>query len=366
MLNKKYDVIINGSSPLHLALAIKNLHQKKSVLLLEERSCLGGAWYTSNVWDLKNLEVGCHILKNKSQGYKILEGINIPLHCMNPQPGIIINAPRGLSFFNSSLNTLFYLVSKITGKTVFSRFSYDQLRGIKHTTDKKTKFLYLENGCGELVQGLTKQITQLGGTIISNTKIESVNLTAEQLRIQTNSENVIETERLILSKNFNIKSIVIDKQVINPIKKVLIGEHYVLRLNGKKAQNFSFLHVLEHPRINLISDTGMWNKGKKPAELIICISVKSNTGVQENNLVINSIDDQPTAQLQQKEANYLLNELKRKNLLTNETTLIDFLYEPYPIYVKHQDKLEEVVTKAKPNIQLVNSTDLVDSLIEYC
>lgn len=366
MLSKKYDVIINGSSPLHLALAIKNLHKKKSVLLLEERGCLGGAWYTSNVWGLKNLEVGCHILKNKSKGYKILQGLNIPLRSMNPQPGIIINAPRGLSFFNSSLNTLFYLVSKITGKTVFSRFSYDQLRGIKHTTDKKTKFLYLENGCAELVEGLSKQINQLGGTIITDTKIESVNQDAEQLRIQTNSENAYETENLILSKNFNINSIVIDKQEINPIKKVLIGEHYVLRLNGKKAQNFSFLHVLEHPRINLISDTGMWNKDKKPTELIICVSVKSNAGVQENNLVINSIEDQPTAELQRKEANDLLIELKRKNLLTNETSLIDFLYEPYPIYVKHQNKLEEIITKAEPNIQLVNSTDLIDSLIEYC
>ena len=71
--------------------------QNKSVLVIDDKEVLGGAWYTKDLWGYSNLEVGCHTLKNKSKGYRVLKEQGVPMEVMQIQPAVTV-APAQRTF----------------------------------------------------------------------------------------------------------------------------------------------------------------------------------------------------------------------------------------------------------------------------
>lgn len=362
----EYDNIIVGSSPLNLIVALQKLSNNEKVLLIEENEKLGGAWYTKSIWGYKNMEVGCHILKNKVSGYSILTKNGLKLKTMSPKPSVLIAKPNGVSALNKVLNTFFYLVCKIAGKATIERPFYDFLKSLKHGRQERSEYKYFPNGCFELVKKLELDILKRNGIIKTNCKIKSANVQNSPICVTSSSGEQMTCKKLILTKNFNIENITWNDTTSNPIQRVLIGEHYVLRLNGKKKSPFSFIHVLEDNLINLISDTGAFCEDVPNTELVLCISVKSGNGVKENNLIVNSIESKPTKTEQNQCAEMLLKKLKDFNLISVSTLMIDFIYESYPVNVKDPNAIKELKERKNPNVEFLDSTDLIDSLIQYC
>src|SRR3990167_7835157 len=59
-----YDCILIGSSPFTLIESLYQYHLGKTVLILEQASECGGAWKSIEVFDIPNVDMGCHELKN--------------------------------------------------------------------------------------------------------------------------------------------------------------------------------------------------------------------------------------------------------------------------------------------------------------
>ena len=72
--------------------------QNKSVLVIDDKEVLGGAWYTKDLWGYSNLEVGCHTLKNKSKGYRVLKEQGVPMEVMQIQPAVADAALVAVAF----------------------------------------------------------------------------------------------------------------------------------------------------------------------------------------------------------------------------------------------------------------------------
>ena len=97
--------------------------QNKSVLVIDDKEVLGGAWYTKDLWGYSNLEVGCHTLKNKSKGYRVLKEQGVPMEVMQIQPAVTVARPSGLSLLNSLRNSLFYFAHRLSGRATVSENS---------------------------------------------------------------------------------------------------------------------------------------------------------------------------------------------------------------------------------------------------
>ena len=81
--NKLFDVIVIGSSPFLMAEALFLERQGYRVALVEKRNRLGGAWYTTPVWEFDSIQVGCHYIERGRNGRVFLqETLGIPLEPM--------------------------------------------------------------------------------------------------------------------------------------------------------------------------------------------------------------------------------------------------------------------------------------------
>lgn len=363
---EQFDFIVVGSSPLNLVYAMDKKRQGKSVLVIDDKEVPGGAWYTKDLWGYSNLEVGCHTLKNKSKGYRVLKEHGVPMEVMETQPAVTVARPSGLSFLNSMRNGLFYFTHQLTGKATVSRKLYDFYGLITKKRLDTTAFEYCPLGCGDMISGLQRSLEGLDIDLRLNTQIESLKLQSENARLILKGKEPIEASQVVLTKNFNIPSFEFEEETIEPVVKSHIGEHYVLRIEGEVKTEFSFIHVHEDDLINLISDTARYTREQKKGEIVLCVSTKTSSGTAENNLVINDSSNSASAELQEPTANSIMKKLKDFGLIDQKSTLKDALYETYPVNVKSAEDLNRLKSLGGSKLQFLDSTDLIDSLVQYC
>lgn len=362
----KYDFIIVGSSPLNLIYAMDQKRQNKSVLVIDDKEVLGGAWYTKDLWGYSNLEVGCHTLKNKSKGYRVLKEQGVPMEVMQIQPAVTVARPSGLSLLNSLRNSLFYFAHRLSGRATVFRKLYDFYGLITKKRLDTTPFEYCPLGCGDMISGLKNSLQEMDIEVRLNTKIESLKFSGESVKLLLESQGELEANQLVLTKNFNIPNFEFEEKTIQPSVKSHIGEHYVLRIAGEMKTKFSFIHVHEDELINLISDTSRYTREHKDGEIVLCVSTKTSSGTAENNLVINDSSNSASAELQAQTADSIMKKLKGFGLIDQKSTLKDALYETYPVNVKAAEDVKNIVSLGGSRIQFLDSTDLIDSLVQYC
>jgi phytoene dehydrogenase-like protein len=84
-----YDTILVGSSPLNLLEAIYLKQKGQKVLVIDRQSKIGGAWATTELNGLPDLEIGCHIWDIIPEVITFLgRYLELDLQPLQPQPRI--------------------------------------------------------------------------------------------------------------------------------------------------------------------------------------------------------------------------------------------------------------------------------------
>lgn len=83
-----YDDVVLGSSPVSMVEALYHARRGRRVLLVEQKSVLGGAWSMIDTLGLRRIENGCHLLTPADEEvYAFLEtALGMELHPLAPQP----------------------------------------------------------------------------------------------------------------------------------------------------------------------------------------------------------------------------------------------------------------------------------------
>jgi hypothetical protein len=347
-----YNAIFIGSSPLFL-MCHHTLSKTQSSLLLEASGKLGGAWYYGDLWDARNIEMGCHILKNIPKGYDLMKKHGIPLEQMQTQPALLITAIKGESFLNTAKNAFLYSRKIFTSNKLHSKYSVQKLENI---VKRKTlvPYHYLRRGCFDLLESL-KPDPQ---TVFKNKPVRSISVAGDVATLLLDDGTQLTADHVYLPRNFKINAIVLNKEAQDLRYTAFISEHYLLKY-PKNSVRFTFFECLGDDLVNLVSNVGLYTETQFD---IIAIAVKKPAAKQENNLSVSAFSGLPGEAEKQDVANQIHGKLLKFGVLRPGCKLIDFHYEPYILNSRSRQENDALAKKSNGVLIFMDTTDLVESI----
>ncbi len=349
----QYDSIFLGSSPL-MMMSHAALCKKENSLLIEQSDRMGGAWYTSELWGINNLEVGCHILKNYQKGFELLQKSQLLPDQMQIPPKTLYRTRKGESFMNS-LKINFLLLSKTFSKSkLLEMYRVDKIGNLFKKNEIQPYF-YFNGGCQELVSGLNKTDCN-----ISQNSITEISVSNGKALLKLKDGSSLSTSKLYLPKNYKTEKFQIENKSISYEYENYVSEHYVF-LFEKEIDHISFVDVVGDDLINLISNVGLYTDTKGKG--VLCISIKKSNGVQENNLSVRTYEDMPTDLEQSQLAREIHNKLLDFGIIEESNKLLKSHYEPYVLNVKKNKSAYDLSKLSNGTIEEFDTSDLILSMI---
>lgn len=349
-----YDHIFIGSSPLFL-MCHNEVNKTQNSLLLEQSTRIGGAWYTTNIWGIHNLELGCHILKNNPLGYKLMEAQGATLKEMKLQPSILLCKLQGESALN--------YVKNITLRT--SRIFSSNKLITKHKVQKLEQLLrkrescphrYLDLGCYQLIQELSAKSRNLE----QDKTVQEISFEEDFAVVTLVNGDSYRAKHVHIPRNCLIPKFTFADKSIEPDYDDYVSEHYILKLNKQKKE-FSFIECIGDELLNLVSNVSLYVKDSE--HLILAVAVKKPSSVPENNLVVTKFEDLPDEAEQKSTVELIMNKLKAFKVIEKNNELLDFHYEPYLLKPRvNNPELNEHIKKEE-RLSLHDTTDLIESVI---
>ncbi len=371
-----FDVVVVGSSPLML---IESLYQKqvlnKSVCVVEKARYGGGAWKTSQLFDLDHIEVGCHYLSRSNLGYKLLEDhIGVKLekvdrHFYDFTEAIVKSSPskkktiengrasiienddpkRAFKVAIKKMQIILKALVRLDFPTI--DFSIKRIRSIG-------AFKYPKYGCSDLTERLISLCMKNNIIFKYNTEIEkAVHIDNNQISLHT-SNNVIQTKKLLLGQGVRVPLFKNSNKILISHEDVL-STHMILKIKGKKNQDFIVLqkeknasHWLDDDNYFFrITDVGRYFKDgdKKPEEgtLLLCcqISGLKFTGKEDPLEIIQY--------------------LKNLNLINQEASMIASHVDVHHGSMILKDNFKKETKNLPPNIKIFGTWDLTFCMEEH-
>lgn len=349
-----FDTIFLGSSPVQMMAHNKSC-QNGTSLLIEQKSKLGGAWYTSELWGIKNMEMGCHILKNIPEGLRIMKENGVQLTEMQVPPTMFYNSYKGETFLNGLKLKFLWFRSLFSSSHLHERYFVNKLEsGFK--SSHITHYHYLPKGCFDLVQ----QLTPAPETFLTNQTINKVCCENGKVIVDLTNGEQHSCQRLFVPKNYKLEHLTINGQEILFEYDTYISEHYVLKFKDH-LNHFSFIDVVGDDLINLISNVSLYTDYQEGT--VLTIATKKPAAKTENNLEISGFDGYPTKEEQEKIVNRLIEKLKRFKIIPSKAQFEAFHYEPYLLDVKKNNRAYHLATLSNGQVISLDTSDLVESVI---
>jgi len=349
----QYDSIFLGSSPL-MIICHNALNSKENSLLIEQNERIGGAWYTDELWNIKNLELGCHILKNYQAGHELMTKSNLKPIEMKIPPKKLFRTRKGESFLNT-LKINFLLMSKAFQKRkLIEMYKVDKIGNLLKKKEIQ-KYFYFQDGCNELINDLANCDNN-----ILTSKIAEVSVKDGKANLILEDGQEVSTAKLYVPKNYRIDRFEIEGEKIAYEYENYVSEHYVF-LFENEIKDISFVDVVGDDLINLVSNVGLYTDtiGKG----VLCVSIKKSNGVAENNLSVRTFEDMPTKEEQDSVIKLVLQKLKQFKIIDSSNQHLKSHYEPYILNVKTNKSQYDIGELSKGIIEELDTSDLILSMM---
>lgn len=353
----KFDIVVAGSSPIMLIEAYFHALSGKTVAILEEAAHPGGAWYTRDIWGLKSIEMGCHILeKYNGAAYRFLKNrIGMVLVPVRPQPIAILDHMT----ISQQLNSLWYDIRCFLGAVLTLRIKVIPslfLRFLRTFTGiiMFSDYLYPENGCGRMIEVLVELNKKAGVNFFFNSTLRSVHINDAGPNYCETASGRIDFKQLIASPNLRVDRVYHTGRQIEVPKRESKVLHVILDLEAEKKNNFSYVNILnKNSFIIRVSDVGDRNfkRGELIAKgrLIVCVQLERN------------IENRITNQLAEK----TLEELVRLGLLRSDASVKQHHVEYFSASSINPSAISTFRKKLQPHVTLLDTSDLTAGIAYY-
>lgn len=341
---KILDRIIIGSSPLAIVEAVFLRSKGFSVLNIDERKSVGGAWSTIKHPGFPEVELGCHIWSFHKETYKLLEQLlNIELLKLSPQPTILYKSFMIPYDWKSNLLTLKKVVTNIThlSKVLVGpdvRFSV-----------LPSKYLYPSKGALSIQQSLADLIEKHHLKIDLNTKVDKVVLYNNRVELFDIGNKLIAiTKVLVLTSLSRISSFVLESgEEIFTNTKVLDYVHAHFIVENVRGKSFSYIRTNGDKVIHRVSDMTSQVKGQLAEnQKLFCVGIFQNAYSSLEKKALET---------------YVFDFFIKNNLISESSSLIDFKTNVYSSNYNDSGFIDNLIESSNGKIFFLRSTDFVYS-----
>jgi len=241
-----YDIIYIGSSPLSILDAACQKSQNKNVLIIENKSFIGGSWACVDIFGYKEVENAIHYFLPSYKGIKFMRDV---------LKWNIVNSNNKFRVLNKKIfykqifkydNPIGKIISKFTNREINKIFSISFLQNLFNSS------YYLEKGSKEIIKFCKKIIKDDNIDILYQYNIENININSNSSNVNIlikdlkpkgkNSKISINTKKINLTHGLKIKKIEGDKGSIKfkPLIEPRPHIHLLVKDNQKLFNELIF------------------------------------------------------------------------------------------------------------------------------
>lgn len=342
---KSYGVGIIGTSPLTIieACFLKKI-EAKSVVNIDERSVVGGAWTTVHYEGFPEIESGCHIWSYEKSTYTLIKKLlNVNLVALSPQPSIA---------YKGFLIPYDYKANVLSVQRLVKGFR--NIREVLKAPDVRftfvpSKYLYPHSGAFDLKNSLKNIVSQNSLELELNTVIDTVVVSKEGvLLLDKDNKELMNVGELVLTSLSSIRLFVFEGgEEVRPTtrKAEYIHVHFILK--NVKGKPFSYIRTNGDKVIHRLSDmTSQVQEQLELGEQLFCAGIFADAF---HKMKIEEIKE------------YIYNYLIRYKLINNSAEILKVASNIYPSYYNRLDEMKAIERLAKGKIRFLRSTDFVYS-----
>ncbi len=344
---QKYDYVYIGTGPITAIDAIhKQMQSNGDVLLIDEKTQVGGAWVAIEVGEFGHLEVGCHIWSYNKKAYQFLGTfLNLELIALNPQPFFIKGNQKLTYDYKNAALTL----KKIASDSLRLRFKSLMQFLFKNPSARvpivPKKYLYPKGGAREIQAAIINALhereikMELGQKVIGAAKKDG-----HWELYSTNGQTYI-TKELYLTSTSALERIEFEDKRIELEHRKVNYSHFHLIIDRKLKQKLSYVRVLDDPYIHRLSDiTYQLERQMNPDQTVLLVGFfydKKPADMSDSNLI-----------------EHIFSYLKKRNWVEEDVQLVYSQINHFETtYIpSHQVK---AINELDDTIQLIHTTDLI-------
>ena len=335
--------VVLGSSPIMMLWALHYMDQGYSVTMLEQRSTIGGAWYTKSCLGFDRLEPGYHIIENRPVVYQYLR-----------QQGVLLNREKTWALYRG-IRISYGMSQFLTYARRFAQTPLSDKAQIHYHWDKvrmsgrnlMEPFYYPDLGAHGVVRALASKLESNGINIRTDARVHRIHISHPASKPQIYlDEQKLEVDKLILSSRAHAPIVLGDEEIkINIEYKK--STSLLLKISGKKLLNFSCIRILRDPIVIRVRDVGIYSKPTpSTGTLLFCVQVRK-------------VKDVPAY------FNQVLDALVRNKILEPGASVMERYIEEYispTILDTEADRLSKLVGL---HLEIKKTTDLGNELEAY-
>ena len=366
ILNKTFNTIVVGSSPICLLHSLQLSSKGQDILVLEGKGVLGGAWATISKGKFERVEFGAHLIAN----YNILLRIfskkyNIAFERLKHQPIAYLNHrfyknTDWLWFkydYNKLLKTIVQLnphlfilqlrnMVKYYSKTVYLNLVYNRF--------KKNDYSYMKNGCHELIESLVSQNFASGTKIQHEFPVLELKIdTQRKLVTVAGLNSIVNGKKVIIPLNTYFKKVILDNSIYEPRAIELNFRTVYVEIESYSNIKFSYLHLFGHKIFSRVSD--------------ITETVLRNPLSDNHHLISAQLTGGSMERISLSEAmNELFKFLLENDLVGSDSKVADgFEYNFKRTLFQDRKFLRRIEKRSKGLVEILDSRTFSDSLNVY-
>lgn len=351
-MEKAYDTVIIGTSPVCMIEALYLHLTGKKVALIDQADVPGGAWRAIETAGLSNVDIGCHIMNYDQKAFDFLQNyLNVRLIEMRPQPRKLafgMSVPYDswkfkLICFIKDFFPTFYRKDKS-----FSRL-FSHLKSIvSYIIRPKMIYLFPEGGASNgFVMKIYDLLKKEGIEIQLQTEVKSYEIGKECNKLVLSDGDTVTTKELVVSTGSWLPEINEHGTTRTFDSHVRKTYHLLLVVEDPEEWDFEYYQVWRHPIIDRVNNYTPYVKN----EAYTGKDVKAMVALVNLGYDYKEGDDQK-----------VLDYFKAKKVVGPEASLLNSTIIPYVASHRLAGPIEEINQTLEPHVRALVTNNLAYSL----
>ncbi len=366
ILNRTFSATIIGSSPICLLRSLHLSNQGADVLLLDGKGSLGGAWATISTKKFDRVEFGAHLIANYGNLIQLFsKKYDIPFKTLRFQPIAYINSRiynnSDWLWFQHDVKKLLKTAIKfnlysffIQLKRLFLYYSKSVHLNLKYNHFKKSDYIYMENGCHELIGKLVNQNISSGTIIKNNFLAKEITIDTESRSVVVSgSKNIAKSNKIIIPGNAYFAKITVDGSVYEPKTIETVFRTIYIEVESDAIIEFSYLHLFTDTIFSRVANITETSVRKPLSDKHHLIAAQLHGNLMQKI----SLEDAAKALFQ-----FLVDE----SLIEGSSLLADRFEYSFSRHILEDSKfLKKIEKQSKGLVEILDSRTFSDSLNVY-
>ena len=341
-----HDNVYIGTGPISVIDACLEKKNNRSVLLIDEKEQVGGAWVSIEVGKFGQLEIGCHIWSYNAQVYAFIKDFfKLDLIELKPQPCFIKGKTRLIYDHKNGITSLKHSIRHLKRLDFKGFRNYISGNPAARFPVLPKKYLYPRGGARDLQQAIVNKIDELSLETKMATRLVEIKKTDDLWIIKTGQGEVIHSKKITLTATSSLERILYKDTEIKLEHKFLNYTHFHIIIKGDLLKQCSYVRVLDHEIIHRISD--------------ITYQLEDKSNLDHTVILVGVFDDKlPKDQTEDQIVDGIMNYLELKGFVKPDT----------PIVYKQKNKFETAyispeqimeINQLDDTIKVLATTDLM-------